>query len=94
MVKIHQNLIPFMFPSTSKLQSYASCQVSSRLQCSSTGLRLSRGESNSFSFQSVIREGGVKEYDFLSLSQLPASVALDGGNIHFSSVLAQVRLFI
>ena len=94
MVKIHQNLIPFMFPSTSKLQLYASCQVSSRLQCSSTGLRLSRGESNSFSFQSVIREGGVKEYDFLSLSQLPASVALDGGNIHFSSVLAQVRLFI
>ena len=83
-----------MFPSTSKLQSYTSCQVSSRLQCSSTGLRLSRGESNSFSFQSVIREGGVKEYDFLSLSQLPASVALDGGNIHFSSVLAQVRLFI
>jgi len=66
-----------------------SLEVSSSPQCSSTGLRLSRGESNNFSFQSVISEGGVTEYDFLSLSQLPASVALDGGNVHFSSILAK-----
>ena len=39
----------------------------------------------------MISEGGVKEYDFLSLSQLPASVALDGGNVHFSSILAKVE---
>ena len=69
-------------------------QVSSSLQCSSTGLRLSRGESNNFSFQSVITESGVKEYDFLNLSQLPASVALDGGNIHFSSLLAKVQFLL
>merc|ERR1719370_2186125 len=66
-----------------------SLEVSSSLQCSSTGLRLSRGESNNFSFQSVISESGVKKYNFPSLSQLPASVALDGGNIHFSSLLAK-----
>ena len=39
----------------------------------------------------MISEGGVTEYDFLSLSQLPASVALDGGNVHFSSILAKVE---
>ena len=41
----------------------------------------------------MISEGGVKEYDFLSLSQLPASVALDGGNVHFSSILAKVETY-